>query len=198
MKTRTKALLLALCAVLLVVTTVFTTLAFLQASTKTLTNTFTIGLVDITLTETDLEGNKVDATKADDEATFADVTPGSTYKKDPKVTVQANSKDSYVFVKITDTTAGNIVWAKNDAWTKLDGVDGVYYLDHTHSKSDTPYYILKGDAVNVNGSVTVATKASNAGINGNGSLGTLTFQAYAIQKDDSIANAKAAWDIVSA
>ena len=54
MKNRSKALLLALCALMLVVTTVFTTLAYLTDN-ATITNTFTIGNVDITLTETDVD-----------------------------------------------------------------------------------------------------------------------------------------------
>ena len=50
MKTRSKALVLTLCAVLLVVATVMGTMAYLT-STDTVTNTFTVGKVAITLDE---------------------------------------------------------------------------------------------------------------------------------------------------
>ena len=52
MKTRNKALVLTLCAVLLVVATVMGTLAYLTAETGPVTNTFTVGKVDIELKET--------------------------------------------------------------------------------------------------------------------------------------------------
>lgn len=50
MKTRTKALLLTLCAALLVCATVLATMAFLTAK-DAVTNTFTVGNVAITLDE---------------------------------------------------------------------------------------------------------------------------------------------------
>ena len=50
MKTRSKALLLTLCAVLLVAATIFGTMAYLT-STDTVTNTFTVGKVNIKLDE---------------------------------------------------------------------------------------------------------------------------------------------------
>ena len=50
MKTRTKVLLLTLCAALLVCATVLATMAFLT-DTAEVKNTFTVGNVDITLDE---------------------------------------------------------------------------------------------------------------------------------------------------
>ena len=50
MRTKTKALTLSLCAVLLVVTTVFATMAYLT-SQDSVNNTFTVGKVEITLDE---------------------------------------------------------------------------------------------------------------------------------------------------
>ena len=62
MKTKTKALALALCAVLLVVSTVFVTMAYLTSKTDVVTNTFTVGKVTITLDEAKVDeyGNPVD------------------------------------------------------------------------------------------------------------------------------------------
>ena len=53
MKTKSKALLLTLCAVLLVAASVLGTMAYLTSTAK-VENTFTIGKVEITLDETDV------------------------------------------------------------------------------------------------------------------------------------------------
>lgn len=54
MKTRSKALLLSLCAVLLVAASVFGTMAYLT-SNDSVVNTFTVGSVSITLDEADVK-----------------------------------------------------------------------------------------------------------------------------------------------
>ena len=87
---RSKVLLTLLCAVALVVTSVFGTLAYLTDNEK-VTNTFTVGLVDITLEETDIKsGGKTTTGNA------YHLLPGHTYTKDPTVTVEAPSEDCYV------------------------------------------------------------------------------------------------------
>ena len=102
MKTRTKALLLVMSALLLVVSTVFATLAFLT-STDTVQNTFTVGKVAITLDETDVDiyGEK----ETDDRVKTNDykLLPGHTYIKDPTVHVKANSEESYIRMIVTIT-----------------------------------------------------------------------------------------------
>lgn len=94
MKKTTKALLLALCAVLLVAGTVMGTLAYLQDQ-DTVVNTFTVGKVDITLAETDVDGN------GDNQANLYHLIPGKTYEKDPTVTVVKGSEESYVRMILT-------------------------------------------------------------------------------------------------
>ncbi len=107
MKTRTKALLLVLSAIILVVATVFGTLAYLTATTEVVKNTFTVGKVAITLDEAivDLYGEKqgdqrTDATLANQGNTYKLIS-GHTYTKDPTVTVAANSEASYVRMIVT-------------------------------------------------------------------------------------------------
>ncbi|MDY5347494.1 MAG: hypothetical protein SPG37_07790, partial [Eubacteriales bacterium] len=56
MKTKNKALLLTLCAMLLVAASIFGTVAYLTSKTENVVNTFTVGQVKITLDEA-----KVDA-----------------------------------------------------------------------------------------------------------------------------------------
>ena len=142
------------------------TIAWLTDS-ETVTNTFTIGNVDITLKETDAQGNKVNA------QSFKFV-PGVTMAKDPTVTVEAGSEACYVFVKV-DEVIGNdnnkVVYTsanqtveksfsdyftyaiRNDGWTKGDGTNipqNVYYREYNATDGDdagtesdaATYYIL--------------------------------------------------------
>lgn len=114
MKTRTKALLLALSAVLLVVSTVFSTLAYLKATSDVATNTFTVGNVQISLDEAKVNEYGVPVDANGNEVALADaprqlentyrLLPGRTYTKDPTVTVTKNSENCYVrmLVKISE------------------------------------------------------------------------------------------------
>lgn len=109
-KTKTKALLMSLCAVLLVAASVLGTMAYLTDS-KDVKNTFTVGNVTIKLDEAkvDEKGNLV---KNQDDTLADRVTrneykllPGHTYVKDPTVTVLAPSVESYVKMTVTFTKA---------------------------------------------------------------------------------------------
>lgn len=103
MKTRTKALLLSLCAIALVAVTIVGTLAFL-VSEKEVKNTFTVGDVQIKLDETVVN---TDGTPTTDPATREEhgneyhLIPGEVYTKDPQVTVKAGSEASYVRMLVT-------------------------------------------------------------------------------------------------
>lgn len=100
MKTKRKALALALCAVLLVVTSVLGTLAYLKDS-ATAVNTFTVGNIEITLDEADVnENGEVISNNRVTENDYR-LLPGKTYVKDPTVTVKANSEDCYVRMIVT-------------------------------------------------------------------------------------------------
>lgn len=104
MKTKSKALLLTLCAVLLIAASVLGTMAYLT-STDTVTNTFTVGKVEIKLDETDVTnptGPRVTANSYK-------LMPGTTYTKDPTVTVKAGSEESYVRMKVTFNNATEII-----------------------------------------------------------------------------------------
>lgn len=104
MKTKSKALLLTLCAVLLVAASVLGTMAYLT-STDTVTNTFTVGKVEITLDETDVTNPNGPRVKANSYKLM----PGTTYTKDPTVTVLKGSEDSYVRMKVTFNNAAALM-----------------------------------------------------------------------------------------
>ena len=104
MKTKSKALLLTLCAVLLIAASVLGTMAYLT-STDTVTNTFTVGKVEIKLDETDVTNPNGPRVKANSYKLM----PGTTYTKDPTVTVKAGSEESYVRMKVTFNNAAALM-----------------------------------------------------------------------------------------
>jgi flagellar basal body-associated protein FliL len=157
------------------------TVAWLTATTGELTNTFTVGNINITLTESENLNLKM--------------VPGSTITKDPKVTVKAGSEDCYLFVKVNVTTnlSDFITYALADGWLPLEGEysePNVYYREVSAASTDTSFDVLKGNTVTVKDTV---TKSMMDAINANSELAPkLIFTAYAVQKAN-IANASLAW-----
>lgn len=209
MKTRSKALLLTLCAVLLVAATIFGTMAYLT-STDTVTNTFTVGKVNI----------KLDEAKANPDGTLVananrvkenqyKLLPGHTYNKDPMVTVLGGSESSYVKMTVTFSKANEL-----DAIFAPDGADMLkifngYDADNWTYKGNTKdatantrtyeFWYKEAvaaptadvaldalfDSITVPGEITNEQLATIEGM-------TITVNAYAIQAD-GFANADAAW-----
>ena len=131
-KTKTKALLMSLCAVLLVAASV---LAYLTDS-KDVKNTFTVGNVAITLDEAKVDdnGNAIDkqgkrvTNLADAERVPGNaykLLPNHTYTKDPTVTVLAPSVESYVRMKVTFNKASALIAMCTDPEFAEDGPTGV-------------------------------------------------------------------------
>lgn len=193
MKTKSKALLMTLCAVLLVAASVLGTMAYLTSTPGAVTNTFTIGKIDITLDEApvNVDGEVIDGARRMENQ--YKLVPGHTYIKDPTVHVtNLNSEDSYIFVKVVngiaayeaDTKIAAQIVAKG--WTALNGVDNVYYREYNKDSADKDFVVFDNftiaqDAETIDGWAT-ATSAN------------ITITAYAIQRDANFANAKAAWD----
>ncbi len=183
-KTKTKALLMSLCAVLLVAASVLGTMAYLTDS-KDVKNTFTVGNVAITMDETDVDGSTPN--KERDQANSYKLLPGHTYTKDPIIHVDANSEDCYLFVKVDNQITaieadGNTTVAAQMAakgWKAVEGKDGIYvYVGTTAAPV----------AVKANDNVTVFEQLVIAGtVNGDTLKAyenkTITVTAYAVQKD---------------
>ena len=158
------------------------TVAWLVANSDTVTNTFTYGDINIALTETKPVNRE------------AKIIPGMDIEKDPKVTVKANSEACWLFVKVEETGTfvdGKVTYSIADGWTALTGQPGVYYREVGAVTADTGFSILKDDVVKVSDTLTkediknITTKP------------TLTFTAYAVQKD-GITDAATAWAKVNA
>lgn len=185
------------------------TIAWLTDKTDEVQNTFTVGDINIDLTET--------GTDANGKKNY-DIVPGDTETKDPKVTVEANSEACWLFVKVIETNNLEVnvigsdpvtkekvlqysVITGTDGWTKLDGVDNVYYreVDAATAKAGVSYYVLTNNQVKISENVTKShfdTLTANKP--------TLTFTAYAIQSanladqdNDGNVDAADAWELVN-
>lgn len=171
-----KTLAIALAVVLVLCCAVGGTLAWLSDKTDPVTNTFTAGDINIDLTETTNNYKMV---------------PGNTIAKDPTVTVKANSEACWLFVKVekTNNPDNYLTYTIDSGWTALTGVDGVYYREVAASTTDQSFAVLTGSQVVVKNTVT-KTMLETAKT----SAPTLTFTAYAVQKDN-VANAAEAWNV---
>lgn len=157
------------------------TVAWLTAQTTPVVNTFTYGDINITLTENTGNDYKI--------------IPGVNIEKDPKVTVKANSEACWLFVKVEEVgtfVTDKVTYSIDTGWTKLTGVtgvDNVYYREVGAVTADTDFAVLKDNKVTVSDTL---TKEDIQNITNP----TLTFTAYAVQKD-GIDTVEAAWEKVS-
>ena len=191
----TKTLVALLSLVLLLGCSLSGTLAWLADKTDPVTNTFTVGDVNIELDETT--------------GTEYKIVPGVNIAKDPKVTVKADSEACWLFVKVdeanwpefkeSDGTTRKVKYAIADGWDALEGETGVYYRQVGASDSAQKFYVLagEGEGVYANGMVTVSstlTKSEVQGIGTGENAPTLTFTAYAVQQE-GVDTPQEAWDI---
>ncbi len=191
MKTRSKALLLTLCAVLLVAASVLGTMAYLTDEDK-VENTFTVGKVDITLDEASVDVNGATVEGAGRVRTNEyKLMPGHEYTKDPTVHVTAGSENSWIFVKVEDgisayedTSLTIHDQLATNKWTALNGVANVYYKEYSKSDSATDLVVFS--------KFKIADKADEVAGWGNFKDVKVTVTAYAVQKD-GFDTAIAAW-----
>lgn len=183
MKKTSKALLLSLCAVLLVTASVLGTMAYLTSQDKVV-NTFTVGNVAITLDEKDVD-NSTPGENDRDKANAYKLMPGHNYEKDPIVHVDANSEDCYLFVKVVNEIA-NIEAEKTVAqqmtekgWVAVDAANGIYV--YTTDKTN-PAVVTKGSNITVFENFTIAGNVDNTTLATYADK-TITVNAYAIQAD---------------
>ena len=122
-----RILLLVACAVLLVSLSVGATLAYLTSTTGTVTNTFTVGNVNITLDEAKVDAyGKPDGDKRTTDGNEYKLLPGHTYTKDPTVTVVKGSEPCYVRIKVTVTNVENLMNAIPE-YKHTDAALGTYF-----------------------------------------------------------------------
>ena len=176
--TKKHALLISVLAVLMALCTVAgATLAYLFVQTEPVVNTFSPSNIGLTLEETTGETYKM--------------VPGTTIAKDPKVTVKNGSEACWLYVKVIKNDLVNdylTVTIASD-WTQIEGTDVWYYSGDI--VQGTPISVLANDQVTVKDSV---TEAMMEALEVQGAmLPTLTFEAYAVQKEAG-ATAVEAWN----
>lgn len=163
------------------------TIAWLTAQTPEVKNTFTYGNINIELKETT--------------GTEYKIIPGTDIDKDPKVTVKPGSEACWLFVKVVedgtfvDKKVTYAVDTGEGKWTQGDGTNipkNVYYreVDATTALAGITFNVLKDNKVFVSDTLTKddIKNLTNP---------TLTFTAYAVQKD-GIATAELAWAKIGA
>ena len=173
------------------------TLAWLKAETKSVVNTFTYGDINIGLSESDDLDLKM--------------IPGNSIKKDPVVTVKEGSEACWLFVEVKESENFDdfMTYAIAEGWTLYNTTTSgsniktdktiadtyVIYREVVKTTKDELFYVLAGKEGYQNGYVTVNDAVTKEKLNAldkdaDGSAKaektypTLTFTAYAVQKDN--------------
>lgn len=148
---KAKAMLLGLCAALLVAVTVLGAVAFLTSEAQ-VTNTFTVGRVSIILDEArvDLNGSRLTGSAAGrDSANTYKLIPGHSYVKDPTVHVAADSEDCWLFVKLENGLKAIVASDSSDGvksieeqmtekgWSCTDTANGIWAYENRVSAGDS-------------------------------------------------------------
>lgn len=164
-----KSFVMVLALVLVFAVAVGGVVAWLTDKTGSVVNTFTVGDINITLTESPNLDLKM--------------VPGNTIAKDPKVTVVGGSEACYLFVKVDKANWNDKLTytiENKNGWTfyKTEG-DTTYYYQKVNATGAeaTVIPVLDGNVVNVStelakGEITAANQP------------TLTFTAAAVQQEN--------------
>lgn len=187
-------------------------LAWLTDQTENVTNTFTVGDINIDLKEHDYlpESKTLDTESPVTENKDYLFVPGDTLPKDPFVTVEANSEDCYLFVKVSgihnthEDLSGRIInWTVSphlvnetacaDGWTcytdKTEYEDSdkevisteYWYRKVSKSNENQTWYILGNDNITVN---PLVTKEMVSDINTDGQKPQIVLTAAAVQVEN--------------
>ena len=204
-----KTLTVIIALVLVVVMSVAGTVAYLTSS-DTVTNTFSVGNVQIKLDEAKANPDGSLVANADRvKANSYKLLPGHTYNKDPMVTVLKGSESSYIKMTVTFTKAAELdaIFAPNGAdmtsiFNGYDSANWIYKGNTKNAADNTRTYEFwykeavaapdgnvaldaLFDSITVPGSITNEQLKTIEGM-------TITVNAYAIQAD-GFTDAADAW-----
>lgn len=164
------------------------TVAWLVSKSESSVSTFTLGDINIKLTE------------AESESQSLKIIPGVDIRRSLKVTVDPNSEACWLFVKVeetnwpdlkeTDGTTRKVSYSVDvqNGWTALNTHPGVYYREVSAGDAQ------EGAMYDVNCNVTVSQMLTKAEVNSIAAetQPQLSFTAYAVQRD-GIGDAATAW-----
>jgi hypothetical protein len=202
-----KAIVAIVAAVVMLCGMIGGTLAWLIDKTDAVVNTFTYGDINIKLDETilDANGNTVDTDNdgtpdRGESGNVYKMIPGQTITKDPILTVDADSEDCYVFVKLVESTNAKfgdfMTYEIDPAWAALAGVDGVYYrvvsAETDLAAGDLAMNVIKDKTVTVKDTVTKEMLNNLTDT----TYPTLTVTGYAVQQA-GMADVAAAWAAIN-
>lgn len=186
-RTMRKVLLMAFSAMLLVCVTIGATVAYLT-SQDSVTNTFTVGSVAITLDEADVKTDGTYETTKDarvDTNTYH-LLPGHKYIKDPTIHVDSTSEDCWLFVKvengisaIEDSSSTIAAQMAVKGWTPIAEGSSVYCRGATNKAGDN---VVVFENFKISGTADVASYKD----------AKVVVTAYAVQAD-GFDTAAAAW-----
>lgn len=174
------------------------TVAWLVSKSESTVSTFTLGDINITLTESDFGSQPIK------------IIPGIDIGKDPKVTVMANSEACWLFVKVEEGNwpdfeeengTKKVSYSVNNGWNALEKNPGVYFREVSaeDAQKGIDYTVLAGSESCPSGVIKVSQELTKEEINSISSYGnqpSLTFTAYAVQHA-GIDTADAAWATVN-
>ena len=198
-KTRSamRRMLFTLALVLVVaVASVGGTIAWLTDKTDPVTNTFTVGDINIDLYETKYPNGTDKANGGHHTSTEwnAKLIPGNEYSKNPVVKVLEGSESCWLFVEVNEPTGlnGVLTYELNfdDTWTKGDGNSIPANVRYKKVDAGFELNLLKNDKVSVANTV---TKDMIKNLSGSY---TMTFKAYAVQYEKFEGKAADAWNQV--
>lgn len=181
-----KTLTIILAFALVIAMSVAGTVAYLT-SQDSVTNTFTVGKVAITLDEAKVDANGAAVTPEERvETNSYKLIPGHTYTKDPIIHVDASSEKCWLFVKVENGISAiedseNTIAAQlaDNGWSAVTGAANVYAYNQI---------VAGGTDVPVFGSFKIAGNAAVADY----ANAKVVVTAYAVQAD-GFDTAAAAW-----
>lgn len=208
-----KVLALALALLMVVTASIAGTIAWLSATTENVTNTFTVGDINIDLKEHKLavDGQNLEMGNEVIENKDYKIVPGDTQPKDPFVTIEAGSEDCWVFIQIKEVNNSEphyIDWAIAEGWTEVIGDPDVPAGTRVFHRSyiganEAVYPVLDGNTITYNDQLTKTQLDAIDGEGGDDAANAaevalrpqLIFKAFAVQKEAG-QFASDAWDQV--
>lgn len=156
------------------------TIAWLQDSTTSITNTFTTTGIDIELKETKKsDGTVVDAGVTD---WSAEIIPGATYDKNPIVSVvrPTTDVDVYLYVKVEESENNCLEYTSllnsTKGWTELVEGSNIWWREVKAEDEDISWHLIDGDTVTIDSDLTKEAMPT-ADL-------TIKYTAYAIQSNE--------------
>ena len=202
-----KGLILILSIVMVVCISISATLAYLFVETGSVVNTFEYGDINIELWENDyvLSSNSLDTSKKVTSEADYKMVPGNAMPKNPTVTVLKDSEACWLFVEVKESENFDdfMTYAIAEGWTLYNTTISGSNIKTDNTTADTYVIYREVGAVAANtdfeilanNQVSVKNTVLKTDLNALGTMPTLTFTAYAVQKDN-VTSVADAWKLV--